>query len=64
MPVMDGWGFLKEYNNVKGGSDIFVLSSTINPIEIRRAESNTHVSGFIERPLTIEKLDSITSILS
>ena len=57
MPVMNGWEFLeamaaRERNGVK----IFVLTSSIDPSDRRKAEENPLVSSMLEKPLDKEKI--------
>ncbi|MDO9001353.1 MAG: response regulator [Bacteroidota bacterium] len=60
MPIMDGFGFLVEFDKLKifkqNPVDIFMLSSSLNSEEISRANNNNNVSGFISKPLTGDKL--------
>lgn len=65
MPELNGWGFLKEFEELRGKMDkkieIFVISS--------RVENNTHllfkmewddkVSDFIRKPVDVERLKEI-----
>lgn len=62
MPVINGFEFIKEYaqlDNIKPSTKLFILSSTCDPSEIARAENNKHVTKFIEKTLTGEKLADI-----
>jgi CheY-like chemotaxis protein len=63
MPILDGWGFLKEYaqqeNNLKFNTKIFVLSSSINPDDKAKAEENAHVDQYIYKPLTTSSLQAL-----
>lgn len=63
MPLMNGWEFLEEYDklneNQKGQHVLAMLSSSDNPDDINRAKSNDKIVGFINKPLTIEKLKEI-----
>lgn len=60
MPEMDGWGFIEEYkkacNYKKTKTIIIVLSSSANKLDIERSEDEHFFSGFIQKPLTMEKL--------
>lgn len=60
MPIMDGFDFLEEYSNnspnILEKCKIYILSSSFDPVDINRAKLNKFVSGFIEKPLTEEKL--------
>ncbi len=63
MPVMDGFGFLAEYeqlpDTVKKFSKVIVLSSSISPEDINRASTNQYVSKYINKPLNEKYLDAI-----
>ncbi len=63
MPVMNGWDFLEEYENIKDTLPvlprIFILSSTVDPEDYNKAKSYTSVEDFISKPLSKENLDSI-----
>lgn len=58
MPVMNGWDFLEEYASTCVGRQdkIIMLSSSIDFQDRQRAKEFPYVSGFIEKPLTFEKL--------
>lgn len=59
MPVQNGWEFLDKYlETYPNRSDkIVILSSSIDFQDRQKAEEYSIVSGFIEKPLTIEKID-------
>lgn len=63
MPVMDGWGFLKEYIDLKPrlGKKItlYIISSSVSPRDHERAKSYSEVSDFIIKPMTKEKFIDI-----
>ncbi len=63
MPVMNGWDFLEEYENIKAALPqlprIFILSSTVDPEDYNKAKSYTSVEDFISKPLSKENLDTI-----
>ncbi len=60
MPVMNGWDFLEEFEQVKQGLPhfprIFILSSTVDPEDYKKAGEFSTVEGFISKPLTKEHL--------
>lgn len=58
MPVMNGWDFLVEYANCcpQRRDRIVMLSSSIDFQDRQRAKEFPGVSGFIEKPLTHDKL--------
>ncbi|WP_373496498.1 response regulator [Aquiflexum sp.] len=61
MPVMNGWDFLNQYLiEFKDRKDrIVVLSSSIDFQDRQKAKEYDCVEGFIEKPLTPEKIKSI-----
>ena len=65
MPVMNGWQFLEQLETVKSKfprlPDIYILSSTVDPEDYKKAESFSTVKSFISKPLTREHLDQINA---
>ena len=63
MPVMDGWEFLEVYQNLevhqKGKIVIVMLTTSLNPDDRIRAENISDVSGFKNKPLTLQILEDI-----
>lgn len=63
MPVMNGFEFLNsliKLPNIKPGLiKIFVLSSSLDPKDIKRIKENNLVSKFIGKPLTKQILEEI-----
>jgi CheY-like chemotaxis protein len=63
MPIMNGWEFLEELKNLNDtlqlSYKIFVLSSSINPDDRKKAENNPLVTGYLSKPLSIEILEQI-----
>lgn len=59
MPVMNGWEFLNEYvSQFENRQDkIVILSSSIDFQDRQRAMSYDIVSGFLEKPLTLDKIE-------
>jgi len=67
MPLMDGFKFLEEFEqlsaDIQNSYNINVLSSTKNQIEIYRLKNFKTVNSFIEKPMTKEKLLDLLSKL-
>jgi two-component SAPR family response regulator len=59
MPIMNGWDFLKVFNDFDEGIremlNIYMLSSSVDQRDRIRAQENPYVIGYIEKPLTVEK---------
>ena len=64
MPVMDGFGFLEEYDKlsepVKKHCHVVVLSSSISAEDINRASTNPYVTRYVNKPLGEKYLDAIS----
>ncbi|HEX8332043.1 MAG TPA: response regulator [Segetibacter sp.] len=68
MPVMNGWDFLEELEQIKDTLPplprIFILSSTVDPEDFSRAKSFSTVEDFISKPLEKDYLDTISASAS
>ncbi len=55
MPVMDGWGFLREYEILlpflRKSSKLYILSSSMSPIDVERARNIPFVKDYLVKPL-------------
>lgn len=58
MPVLSGWEFLNRYLEffAHRNDKIVILSSSIDFQDRQRADEYQVVKGFLEKPLTIEKI--------
>lgn len=65
MPKMDGFDFLNGFatfsSEVKQKCKVFMLSSSVDPYDISRAEKSIYVFDFIEKPLSEEKILKLES---
>ena len=64
MPEMDGFDFMDAFQQ-KGYSEsfsvpIFMLTSSVNHRDISRAGTYKHIKELITKPLTLEKLESLS----
>lgn len=63
MPIMDGWGFLEIFNEIKPtlnfNTNLFIVSSSINPDDEDRAKSNPEVIDYLPKPLTVDILGKL-----
>lgn len=58
MPVMNGWEFLRIYQEqfVERNDTIIILSSSIDFHDRQKAKEFSIVSDFLEKPLTLDKI--------
>ena len=60
MPGMDGWGFLEEYNKLsedqKAQIVVVMLTTSLNPDDRKKAESDPSVGAFANKYLDEESL--------
>ena len=61
MPQMDGWQFLKEFEkiSVKKKVAVYLMTSSIDPVDARRAKTWDSLSGYLIKPLKTEDLEEI-----
>lgn len=66
MPMMDGWEFLKlfeeKYVQEFPLTKVIILSSTVNPLDWEKSKQHSLVIGFEKKPLSIEALDRLKQI--
>ena len=55
MPTLTGWEFIDKFNtlreSIKNKFNIYMLSSSIDPVDIERARLNPLVTNYLEKPL-------------
>jgi CheY-like chemotaxis protein len=65
MPVMNGWDFLDELSKCSQARTVFpsvyILSSSVDPSDLQKAEESLFVRGFISKPLEPEKVPFLRS---
>jgi DNA-binding NtrC family response regulator len=61
MPIMNGWDFLKEFKLIKTNLHkkiiIYIVTSSINPVDFEKAILTENVVDFIIKPITKEKFN-------
>jgi CheY-like chemotaxis protein len=57
MPGMDGWEFLEELRERGMKVETFIVSSSIDPADLRKAEAHPYVVKFLEKPLGKKQLE-------
>lgn len=58
LPYMDGWEFLAHLPEEQR-AHIYILSSSVSEDDQSKARTHPLISGFLIKPLTIEKLDPL-----
>ena len=64
MPRMTGWEFLEEYKKLDQAANppkVIMLTTSLGTFDKKQAEDNPLVSGFRQKPLTLEMLDEIAA---
>ncbi|HEY4197475.1 MAG TPA: response regulator [Mucilaginibacter sp.] len=63
MPMMGGFEFLQEYDKLeidnKQAIKIFMLSSSLDPTDLKKSTNNKYITQFIHKPITQKTLDDI-----
>lgn len=63
MPVMDGFQFMEEYVKIKPRVGkkitIYMVSSSLDPVDIDRAKKISAISDYIVKPIGLSRLKSI-----
>jgi CheY-like chemotaxis protein len=62
MPLMNGFEFLQEYDKLlidKKDIKIFMLSSSLDPTDMKESAGNKYITQFIHKPLTVNALEEI-----
>jgi len=63
MPGMGGFEFLQEYDKLeienKQAIKIFMLSSSLDPTDLKKSSNNKYITQFIHKPITQKTLDDI-----
>ncbi len=63
MPRMNGWQFLDEYKKLdqekKARIVIVMLTTSLNPADLKRAKEIEEISDFRNKPLTVDMLEEI-----
>jgi CheY-like chemotaxis protein len=65
MPMMGGFEFLQEYDKLaiadKQSIKIFMLSSSLDPTDLKKSTNNKYITQFIHKPITQKTLDEIAT---
>jgi CheY-like chemotaxis protein len=63
MPKMNGWEFLEQYKYLdpaqKARITILMLTTSVNPADLKKAQEMEDVTGYKTKPLSVEMLTEI-----
>jgi DNA-binding NtrC family response regulator len=60
MPQMNGFEFIKKVKEIKPEIKVFLMTAfEINDIEFRRVLPSTRIDEFIQKPISIERLNTL-----
>ncbi len=63
MPVMNGWEFLNAFQGIRDDISqqlsLYVVSSSIDPIDYQKAKDIDMVDSYLSKPVSIETFDQI-----
>ena len=63
MPIMDGWQFLEEYVKLKPHVGkkvtIYMISSSVDPVDVTRAKAMSEISDYLIKPIKSEQVSEI-----
>jgi len=63
MPVKSGWDFLNEYKELKEIDQskivIVMLSSSVYPDDVHKANTFDEVAGYLSKPITLDKVEEV-----
>lgn len=67
MPLLDGWQFLEElqeyYRDLYEKSKIYIVTSSIAYSDKEKFEDFPKLSGFLSKPITVDKIQEIRACL-
>src|SRR5690606_11127607 len=61
MPEMSGWDFLEIFNYEKSKPEIYILSSSVDERDIKRASHYRQVKNYLPQPLIKQAIKNIFS---
>lgn len=63
MPVLSGWDVLEQLvtlpESARNHLAVFMLSSSVDPLDMQKANGYSIVSGYLVKPLSIAKLQNL-----
>lgn len=66
MPCMTGFEFLQEYRllpaSTRSKISLFMLSSSLDPDDLRKANEDKNITRFLQKPLTSKAVEEVASL--
>ncbi len=59
MPEMNGWDFLDNFDTKKNKAEVYILSSSVDERDIRKASTYQIVKDYLSKPLIKKSIKSI-----
>jgi len=59
MPEMTGWDFLEKFNYKKNNPEIYILSSSVDERDIKKASRYSQVKKYLSKPLIKQSIKNI-----
>lgn len=63
MPNLNGWKFLEQLKNLypqlTKHVTVYIISSSVNPSDVKRSKKYSFVNSYIIKPITRERLNNI-----
>ncbi|MFT4832529.1 MAG: CheY-like chemotaxis protein [Psychroserpens sp.] len=65
MPILGGWEFLDAVyqQGLSGNMSVIILTSSVDILDMERAKMYNNIVNFVQKPLTVEKVNSIPILL-
>jgi len=68
MPVMDGWEFMEEFQNIKSEINkkisIYIVSSSIAAEDKKKSQTYSDIKGYLTKPISVAVLTDLGSKIS
>jgi response regulator RpfG family c-di-GMP phosphodiesterase len=61
MPEMSGWDFLEQFNYKRNNPEIYILTSSVDERDIKRALRYSQVKKYLSKPLINQSIKNIFS---
>lgn len=66
MPDVNGWEFIEAYKNIKHNlrqiPEIYVVSSSIDPNDMKKAKSIPEITAYLTKPLSMETIANLLKL--